>query len=88
MEEPSKDSELHEMFQELGFECGNPAWQNPDEWIAKDSGDPGYQLLLDTEIVSQVNEDRMQDDESEKEADTMPKVTHAKAHEAFSIALQ
>ena len=78
-------------FKNWGFECGNPTWQITDEWIAEGSGDPGYQLLLDTKIVSQVNgkTDLLYDEsEEEEEADPMPNITHAKANEAFNIALQ
>ena len=45
--------------------------------------------MSDGEIVAQVSgEADVSDNESEEEADPTPTVSHAKAHEAFGIALQ
>ena len=81
-------AEIEGMFQQLGSEEGN-SWQSPSEWMSEDSGDPGYQLLTDNEIVAQVSgEADLSASESEDEQDPGPTVSHAQAHEAFGIALQ
>ena len=79
---------MGEIFQQLGSEEGGN-WQSPSEWLAEDSEDPGYQLMTDDEIVAQVSgEPDLSGSESEDEPDNCPTVSHARAHEAFGIALQ
>ena len=82
------EAEMEEIFQELGSE-ESTAWQSPSEWLTEDSEDPGYQLMTDDEIVAQVSgEADLPGSESEEEPDLAPTVSHARAHEAFGIALQ
>ena len=67
----------------------NESWQTPQDWLAEDSTDPGYQLLTDSEIVAEVTRggDSL-DPESDDEVEPQPTVSHAQAFDAFETALK
>ena len=80
--------EFDGLFQQLGYNAGDSSWQTPSD---EDSMDPGYQLLTDDEIVSEVLDKRDVESEEEEESDEHEyesKVSHSQACEAFDIALR
>ena len=86
----NESADFMELFKDLGYEEGNEDRQNPNNWLAEDTDDPGYQILSDSEKVAEVNGesgDLPSDDEGVDES-TEPTVSHAKAYEAFGTALK
>ena len=53
-EEVASSDAFMDLFQELGYSTDNESWQNPQDWLAEDSTNPGYQLMTDSEIVAVV----------------------------------
>ena len=88
-EEVSSSDAFVGLFQELGYSTDNESWQTPQDWLAEDSTDPGYQLLTDSEIVAEVTRggDSL-DPESDDEVEPQPTVSHAQAFHAFETALK
>ena len=62
----------------------NDEWQQPHEWLDEDD-DPGYQLLNDKEIISEV---LTTNEVEEDTTDTKPCVSPAQACEALEIVLE
>ena len=82
----SPNNELGE-FTDLFLEMGsseNDEWQQPHEWLDEDD-DPGYQLLNDEEIISEV---LTTNEVEEDTTDTKPCVSQAQACEALEIVLE
>ncbi len=73
------------LFSELGFNAASQDWLHPDEWLALDKSDPGYQLLGDEEIVATDLEDDDQFEEDPYEDSIVAEVSPAQAHNAFEI---
>ena len=88
-EEVSSSDAFVGIFQELGYSTDNENWQNPQDWLAEDSTDPGYQLMTDSETVAEVTGggDSL-DPESDDEMEPQPTVSHAQAFDAFKMALK
>ena len=85
----SAEGDVEEVFHDLGYEARNETWQSPEDWIAENSSDTGYQMMSDAKIVAQVcGESTHPDDDTEDEADPVPTVSHSKAHEALGITLE
>jgi len=80
VEVSSADENFVDLFKDLGYSEGTEEWQTPQDWLAEDFTDPGYQLLSDAEIVS--------DPESDVENVPKPLVTHTQAFSAFQTALE
>ena len=80
---------LVNFFRRSGYIKGDENWQNPEDWLREDIFDPGYQLLVDEEIVASVNDDHPVNSNSESEDEDAPQhsVTHSLAFEAFDTAL-
>ena len=81
-------ADFYGLFNYLGYSESGDNWQTPEQWPEEDANDPGYQLLLDDEIVAIVksNEDNS-DTESDSGTESQPPVSHAEAFNAFSTAL-
>ena len=80
-----------QLFDDLGYDKADQNWQSPDNWLAEDSNDPGYQLMTDSEIVADIlgkpnNQDS--DLSSDDEMNSQPFVTGAEACNAFETALR
>ena len=77
-----------DLFQDLGYSEGDKDSQTPQDWLAEDFTDPGYQLMSDTEIIAEVTRDDIDSDpESDVEIVLQPSVTHTQAFDAFQTAL-
>ena len=44
--------EFSSLFQQLGYSSGSSSWLTPEEWLDEDTGDLGFQILADDEIIS------------------------------------
>ena len=80
--------EFRKFFQQLGSTPGDQNWQTPDDWLEEDSEDPGYQLMTDNEIVSEINCETTIDSSSEDDELDSSSVSNSKACEAFNTALK
>ena len=87
VEQSSGNDNFVDLFQDLGYSEGDEDWQTPQDWLAEDITDPGYQLMSDTEIIAEVTRDDIDSDpESDMEIVLQPSVT-PQAFDAFQIAL-
>ena len=78
-EEVASSDAFTDLFQELGYSTDNESWQTPQDWLAEDSTDPGYQLMTDSEIVAEVTGEKdTLDLESDDEAEPHPQCLHYK----------
>ena len=78
-EEVASSDAFTDLFQELGYSTDNESWQTPQDWLAEDSTDPGYQLMTDSEIVAEVTGEKDSLDlESDDEAEPHPQCLHHK----------
>ena len=67
---------------------GDEGWQTPQDWLAEDFIDSGYQLMSDIEIIAEVTRDNIDSvPESDVEIVLQPSVTHTQAFDAFQTAL-
>ena len=88
VEQSSGNENFVDLFQYLGYSEGDEDWQTPQDWLAEDITDPGYQLMSDTEIITEVTRvDINSDPESDVEIVLQPSVTHTQAFDAFQTAL-
>ena len=71
---------------------GDQTWQSPQDWLEDDSTDPGYQLMTDAEIASEVLgegcDSEISDNESNDDLQRERSVTPSQAFEAFGTALE
>ncbi|KAI6661871.1 Jerky protein homolog-like [Oopsacas minuta] len=77
--------EFTDMFLEMGSSEIDENWQRPQEWLDEDD-DPGYQLLDDEEIISEVLATNT--DVEEDTTHPRPCVTPAQACEALETVLE
>ena len=88
VEQSSGNKHFVDLFQDLGYSEGDEDWQTPQDWLAEDITDPGYQLMSDTELIAEVTRDDIDSDpESDVEIVLQPTVTHTQAFDAFQTAL-
>ena len=88
VEQSSGNENFVDLYQDLGYSEGDEEWQTPQDWLAEDFTDPGYQLMSDTEIIAEVTRDDIDSDpESDVEIVLQPSVTHTQAFDAFQTAL-
>ena len=80
--------EFRDVFQQLGYTPGDQNWQTPEDWLEEDSEDPGYQLITDNEILSEINGETTIDSLSEDDKLDLSSVLNSKACEAFNTALK
>ena len=67
-----------DLFQDHDYSEGDEDWQTPQDWLAEDFDDPGYQLMSDTEIIAEVTRHDIDSDaESDVEIVLQPSVTHS-----------
>ena len=46
--------EFMDLFQQMGYTSDDDNWQAPEEWLGEDASDPGYHMMTDDEIISEV----------------------------------
>ena len=78
-EEVASSDAFMDLFQELGYSTDTESWQNPQDWLAEDSTDPGYQLMTDSEIVAEVTGEKDSLDLESDEMEPQPTVSPSQA---------